>query len=242
MPQRNHRAHVSVCFRGVVPHVQELLLVVSGRILCRKRQRHHSRESTAAEYIHELQKFTLAHGQVAAPEPHLESVHDDGGHHPPTQTDPTNDSLSGIRRCVRHLRHAAPESPTVRQGRRPLGRHRGSIYERRDALSSVPVALFLDTCYFRLLHYPPQYHWAVSRFYRRKKMGNKMVRVMLKVPVNLQRLVLSYLVPRQPWVVAFPNSGSCYWASAPASELVHYGRMYFLENYCDRTENPTPIH
>ena len=119
---------------------------------------------------------------------------------------------------------------------------RGSIYERRDALSSVPVALFLDTCYFRLLHYPPQYHWAVSRFYRRKKMGNKMVRVMLKVPVNLQRLVLSYLVPRQPWVVAFPNSGSCYWASAPASELVHYGRMYFLENYCDRTENPTPIH
>ena len=111
---------------------------------------------------------------------------------------------------------------------------RGSVYERRDALPcALPIAMFLDDFSQQLRYYPPEYHWCVSRFYaREKKENNKMVRVMRRVPVAVQHLVLSFLEPPHIWVVSFENPE--YWTSAPKSELVHYGKTYFLENYCDK--------
>lgn len=109
---------------------------------------------------------------------------------------------------------------------------RGSVYERRDALPcALPITLFLDDFSRQLHYYPSEYHWCVSRFYtREKKENNKMVRVIRRVPVAVQHLVLSFLKYPHTWVVSFEKPE--YWTSAPESELVHYGKTHFLENYC----------
>lgn len=113
----------------------------------------------------------------------------------------------------------------------------GSQYMRDTVYGSqeLPVRLFVNVFTNDMFRFPTFLHWIVSRYYAIVVSSNngsvKRVRVEKNVPVNIQIHILSFLEP-EPWMLSFDRRS--YWPEAPETELVHYGRAYYLEDHCQR--------